>query len=76
MPVAMVASRFNLILYCLQYDWIQFQNINIVNYNTSQMHLQYTIWLHNHSNDNIFKSLLWHLEFTIMIATNQYLESP
>jgi hypothetical protein len=25
MPVVMIASRFNLILYYLQYDWIQFQ---------------------------------------------------
>jgi hypothetical protein len=76
MPVAMVASGFNLIICCLQYDWIQFQNVNIVNYNTSQMHLQFTIRLHNHSNDNIFKSLLQYLEFTITFATNQYLESP
>jgi hypothetical protein len=29
MPVAMVVSRFNLILCCLQYDWIQFQMLTL-----------------------------------------------
>jgi hypothetical protein len=51
-------------------------NVNIVNYDTSQMYLQFTIRLHNLSNYNIFKSLLRYLEFVITIATDQYLESP
>jgi hypothetical protein len=64
----------NTLLFTIWLDLVS--NVNIVNYSTSQMQLQFTIRLHNLSNYNIFKLLLWYLEFMITVATNQYLESP
>jgi hypothetical protein len=63
------------IIFNKYFEWLQDVNyigsydpdavsiINIVNYNILHMQLQFTIRLHNLSNYNISKSLLWYLEF-------------
>jgi hypothetical protein len=55
----------NTLLFTIWLDPVS--NVNIVNYNTSQMQIQFTIRLHNLSYYNIFKSLLRYLDVVITI---------
>jgi hypothetical protein len=57
MSVTMVASRFNLILYCLQYDWIQFQMLTLL------------ITIHRICNYNLQYD---YITFPITIFSNRY----